>query len=215
MSQVAIVIGATGLVGKALVKQLTKAEHISKVVTLTRRSETYDSAKVNNQVIDFARLEQYADLFKAELLFSCLGTTLKQAGSVEAQRKVDLSYQLKVAQLAVDNGVEHYLLVSSSGANSSSRSSYLKMKGELEEQVKKLPFKQISIFQPSLLIGARASFRLGEKLAAWLMPVLCIIPGLRRYRPITGEQVAAKMLTVSQQPSSELSYYRLDEIFTD
>jgi uncharacterized protein YbjT (DUF2867 family) len=215
MNQVAIVIGATGLVGKALVKQLTEAGHISKIITLTRRVETYTSAKVYNHVVDFDHLDKHKTLFKADLLFSCLGTTLKQAGTIEAQRKVDLSYQLKSAQLAADSGVEHYLLVSSTGANSLSGSSYLKMKGQLEEQVKMLPFKHITILQPSLLIGPREHFRFGERAAAWLMPVLCTIPGLRRFSPITGKQVAAKMLAASLQPSEPLCFYRLDELFVD
>lgn len=213
MSKTAIVIGATGLVGQALVDQLAGAAHIGKVITLTRRSSPHSSAKVFNQVVDFDHLEDHASLFGADYLFSCLGTTLKQAGSVDAQRKVDLEYQFKAAQLAANNGVVHYLLVSSSGANDQSNNAYLKMKGELEQRVKALPFKRISIFQPSLLLGQRADFRLAEKIGSWLMPVLCVIPGLRRFRPITGEQVAAKMVLVSQQSGPLLEVFCLDEIF--
>ena len=122
----AIVIGATGLVGKALTDQLADTVHISKVVTLTRRSAEHASIKVHNHVVDFAHLESYAGLFKADMLFSCLGTTRKQAGSISAQRKVDLDYQYNSAQLAADQGVDHYLLVSSTGANASSKSPYRK-----------------------------------------------------------------------------------------
>ncbi len=220
MGKVAIVIGATGLIGKSLVDQLVDSDGISKIITLTRRSATHLSAKVSNQVVDFEQLEHYAESFKADLLFSCLGTTSKQAGSIAAQRKVDVDYQLKAAQLAVNNGVEHYLLVSSSGANEKSYSRYLKMKGELEHKVKALPFKRISIFQPSLLVGQRTNFRLGEKVASWLMALLCIIPGLQRFRPISAHQVATKMILViqqiqkTQQTGQSIDYYRLDEIFT-
>ncbi len=213
MSKTAIVIGATGLVGRALVDQLADADHISKVITLTRRSSPHSSSKVVNQVVDFDHLEDYASLFSADLLFSCLGTTLKQAGSVAAQRKVDLDYQFKAAQLAANNGVDHYLLVSSSGANDQSTSQYLKMKGELEQRIKSLPFKRISLFQPSLLLGQRTDFRLGEKMGSWLMPALCVIPWLRRFRPITGGQVAAKMVLVSQQSGPPIELFCLDEIF--
>ena len=107
---------------------------------------------------------------KGDVLFSCLGTTKKQAGSIAAQRIVDFDYQLQIAQIAVENGVPHYLLVSSSGANAKSRAAYMKMKGELEEQVKALPFQRISIFQPSLLLGDRPESRFGEQLAALFMP---------------------------------------------
>ena len=87
------------------------------------------------------------------------------------------------------------------------------MKGELEQRVKSLPFKHISIFQPSLLLGQRPNFRLGEKIGSWLMITLCIIPWLRRFRPITGEQVAAKMVLVSQQSGGAIELFSLDDIF--
>jgi uncharacterized protein YbjT (DUF2867 family) len=103
MNKTAIVIGATGLVGRALVDQLADADHICKIITLTRRSAIHSSPKVFNQVVDFDHLEDHAALFNGDFLFSCLGTTLKQAGSVAAQRKVDLDYQLKAAQLAASN----------------------------------------------------------------------------------------------------------------
>ena len=213
MGKIAIVIGATGLVGRALVDHLASADHIGKIITLTRRSAMHSSSKVINQVVDFDHLEDYAELFNADLLFSCLGTTIKQAGSIAAQRKVDLDYQLKAAQLASNNGVEHYLLVSSSGANEQSNSAYLKMKGVLERKIKSLPFRRISIFQPSLLLGQRTDFRLGEKIASWVMSALCVIPWLRRYQPITGEQVASKMLMVSQKTGRSRELFRLDDIF--
>lgn len=166
MEKVALVIGSTGLVGKSLVDQLVAANHIEQVITLTRKPVEHVSAKVVNHVVDFDLLELHASLFQANLMFSCLGTTLKQAGSIEAQRKVDFEYQLKAAELAIANGVSHYLLVSSSGANDQSRSAYLKMKGELEKRIKLLNFERISIFQPSLLMGERKEFRLAEKLGS-------------------------------------------------
>jgi len=212
MGNSAIVIGATGLVGRALIDQLADADHIGKIITLTRRPAGHSCLKVHNQVVDFDHLENYAASFKADLLFSCLGTTRKQAGSIAAQRKVDLDYQYKVAQLAADHGVRHYLLVSSSSANIGSSNPYLQMKGELEQKVQTLPFNRISIFQPSLLLGQRAEFRMGEKLGSWILPVLCAIPGLRRFRPIAGGQVAAKMIRVSREPGPALEWFRLDEI---
>ena len=87
------------------------------------------------------------------------------------------------------------------------------MKGELEAKVQTLPFERISIFQPSLLLGHREEIRIGEKLGAMLLPMLGILPGLRRYRPISGETVAAKMVAVSRQPGPAREWYRLEEIF--
>jgi uncharacterized protein YbjT (DUF2867 family) len=192
MSNKAIVIGATGLVGRALVDRLADADHIGQVITLTRNPAAHSSPKVHNQVVHFDFLEEYAPALRGDLLFSSLGTTRKQAGSIAAQRKVDVDYQYKAAQLAAEQGVRHYLLVSSNGADIDSYNAYLKMKGELEKKVQTLPFKRISIFRPSLLLGRRADFRLGEKLGSWILPVLCLLPGLRRFRPIHAGQVAAK-----------------------
>ena len=213
MNKRVLLVGATGLVGEALMQQLAEAEHIAEVVTLTRRQTRHSSAKVKNYVVDFDQLENYAELFSADCLFSCLGTTRKQAGSLAAQRAVDLDYQYKAAQLAADGGVGHYLLVSSSGADANRTNAYLKMKGELEERVRVLPFERISIFQPSLLSGPRVDFRPGEKLASGILPVLCHLPGLRRLRPISGQEVARKMVQVSYLPGPGLEYFRLGEIF--
>lgn len=213
VGKVAIVIGATGLVGKALVQQLSQAPHIRQVVAITRRPVDYDSDKVCNRVVDFDQLETAADAFTGDILFSCLGTTRKQAGSLEAQRKVDVDYQYNAAQLAAKQGVSHYLLVSSSGANAQSSSGYLKMKGELEQSIEALGFPRVSILQPSLLLGPRTQLRLGEKLGSWVLPVLCLLPGLRRYRPIRGEQVAATMVALSRSEVQGLERLVLDQVF--
>jgi uncharacterized protein YbjT (DUF2867 family) len=213
MGKTAIVVGATGLVGQALTDQLGEADYFSEVVTLTRRPAPHSSPKVDNRVGNFDLLEDNAELFAVDLLFSCLGTTRKQAGSIAAQRKVDLDYQFRAAQLAADHGVRHYLLVSASGANAKSNNPYLRMKGELEEKVLALPFARITIFQPSLLLGKRQKFRMGERAGALMLPILCTIPGLRRYRPIRGEAVAAKMVQVSRQPGPSREWFRLDQIF--
>lgn len=213
MNKKAIVVGATGLVGRAITEQLAKTDHVSEVITLTRSPAEHISPKVHNQVVDFTRLSDYESLFHADLLFSCLGTTRQKAGSITAQRQVDLDYQFIAAQLAAKHGVNHYLLVSSSGANAVSKNPYLQMKGLLEERVQSLHFQRISIFQPSLLLGHRVDFRLAEKLGGWILPTLCLLPGLHRYRPITGEQVAAKMIQASQHPGPPVEYFTLDEIF--
>ncbi len=215
MNKRAIVIGATGLVGRALTDQLAEAAHITEVVTLTRRPVGHQYPKVKNHVVDFDDLDSCAEWFSADSLFSCLGTTRKQAGSLAAQRSVDLEYQYKAAKLAVGNGVKHYLLVSSYGADASSANPYLKMKGELEARVLTLAFERISIFQPSLLLGPRQNLRFGETLASWVLPGLCHLPPLRRFRPVTGQQVAEKMTSVSQQRGQAQEWFRLDEMFLE
>lgn len=213
----AIVIGATGLVGKALVDQLCTNECFEKIITVTRRSVEYSSNKIINKIINkvvnFDELEKYRDVFKGDILFSCMGTTAKQAGSFQEQRKVDVEYQYNVAKLSSENGVGHYVLVSSSGANAKSVSPYLRMKGELENEIFLLSFKRISILQPSLLVGARESFRLGESLASVSLPIICRLPLLKRFRPISGSDVAKKMVLISLTSGSSKEVFKLDEIF--
>lgn len=222
MGLTALVIGATGVVGRELVDQLSQLADIDKVTAVTRRHIEYSSDNIINCVVDFDRLEEYSSLFNTDMIFSCLGTTLKQAGSISQQRVVDVDYQYRAAKLARTNGIKHYLLVSSSGANPNSSSAYLRMKGELEAKVAELGFTRASIIQPSLLLGERKDFRLGERLGSKLLPLICRLPLLNKYRPITGKQVATKMCLIAlQQVASadnddapKLQYYRLDELFS-
>ena len=215
MRKTAIVVGATGLVGQSVVQQLAQAAHIERVVTITRRPAEPESARVTNHVVDFDRLEDHTSLFSGDLLFSCLGTTRKEAGSIDAQRRVDLDYQFAAAQLAARNGVGHYLLVSSTGADAGTTNAYLRMKGELEQRVLDLPFPRISIFQPSVLTGDRVHPRPAEQVGGFVLRGLRMMPGLRRYRPIRGEQVAVKMVEVSSRPGPPREWFRLDEVFPD
>ncbi len=213
--KIAVVIGATGLIGQFLVAKLANSPHFKKVITITRRPVNYESVKVENHVVNFDELSKYAHLFNGDVLFSCLGTTRKQAGSIAAQRVIDLDYQIAAAKLACDNTIAHYALVSSSGANSQSRSAYLRMKGELDDAIKAMPFKRISIFKPSVLLGSREHFRLGETIASVLLPLICRLPGLTRYRPILGKEVAESMLFVSQCTGEGVTEFVLDDVFID
>jgi len=215
MMKTAVVIGATGLIGHSLVNQLSECASYQKIITVTRRAVSYTNDKIENHVVDFDNLSQHRALFNADVLFSCLGTTLKQAGSVAAQRVIDYDYQLHAATLASEQGVEHYVLVSSSGADAASNNAYLNMKGELDIAVKQLPFQRISIFKPSLLLGQRDHLRIGEKLAASVLPVLCHLPFLKRYRPIQGATVAAAMVLVSEKTGEGAEEFVLDEIFLE
>lgn len=166
-----------------------------------------------NAVIDFEQLEDYPELFKADCLFSCLGTTRKQAGSIAAQRRVDFDYQLQAAKMAKSSGVEHMLLVSSSGANAASGSAYLKMKGELEIEVRQLEFNRLAILQPSLLRGTRKDKRMGESIGDVFLSALNGIGLLKRYRPIEGREVAQALIHLALNQSSADVVYRLDELF--
>jgi len=213
MDRRAIVIGATGVVGREVVEELCLRDEISEIVTFTRREVNFKSNKVINYVINFDKISELSDLIYGEYFFSCLGTTKAQAGSIEAQRKVDLDYQLEFAKLAQKNGIHHYFLVSSPGAQAASINPYLKMKGELDDEVRKLDFVSTSLFKPSLIVGDRSDFRLGEKIALKMSSILEVIPGLKKYKSITGKEIAKKMVFEAMNIKNGFNQYELDELF--
>ena len=215
MNKTAIIIGATGLVGNHLLQLLLEDKNFSCVKIFVRRKTGIDNPKLKEFIIDFNDIERYSADITGDVLFSCLGTTLKQAGSKEAQYKVDYTYQYKFAELASKNGVQHYLLVSSTGANAKSAFFYSKIKGELEQSIKQMPFDKIVIVQPSVLKGERNENRMGEKIGAAIIDGLSkIIAPLKKYRSIKGAQVAQALVRFYKLQSNEqCSIYRLDELF--
>ena len=192
--KVAIVLGATGLVGEELTNQLILDDSFGKIVVISRRPLKLNHPKIQVLLVDFDNLAEHALDLQGDVLFSCLGTTIKIAKTKEAQYKVDYTYQYNVANICAENGVEHYVLISSLGANSKSGVFYNKMKGELEEAVLKLPFKFISILQPSVLDGNRKEFRLGEKIGIIIMKIIGFLPILNNYRVANVKKVAKCMI---------------------
>jgi uncharacterized protein YbjT (DUF2867 family) len=211
-TKTAVIIGGTGLIGSALVSQIETYSQYARAKSLTRR-RVITQGKVETICVNFSDPDSYAEHVHGDVLFSCMGTTKKQAGSIAAQRLVDVDYQLEVAGLAAKNGVRHYCLVSSSGADASSRNDYMKMKGDLEAAVTALPFERVSIFQPSLLVGPRPEFRFAELVGEPILSLITKIPSLQKYRPIPGAQVAQKMLETSLLDETGLRVFKLDEIF--
>jgi len=190
---IAIVIGATGLVGKCLVRQLLDDPLYPRVVALVRRATPVQHEKYQEHVVNFAEPASFAELVRGDVLFSSMGTTRSQAGSLEAQRMVDYTFQFQVAKLAAQNGVRNYVLVSAGGAKVNSWSAYLKMKGELERDVQTLGFSSVHILRPGLLKGEREQARSGERFAEGALGALNAVGVLPSLRPITGEQVATFM----------------------
>ncbi|NPD45999.1 MULTISPECIES: NAD(P)H-binding protein [unclassified Lentimicrobium] len=211
----AIVIGATGLVGGHLVNQLLEEEKIDKVILFLRRNTGKSHPKLEEHVVDFDHISSFKEMIKADVVFSCMGTTLKAAGSKDVQWKIDYTYQYGVAKAAKENGIDSFFLVSSSGANAKSKIFYSRMKGELEEAIKVLDFSNLYVFQPSVLVGERSEKRSGEESSAKVIRVLSkIIPPMRKWRPIKGEEVARGMLNAYlKEEDKGLKVFVLDEIF--
>ena len=190
----AIVIGATGATGKELVKKLLEDKDFSTVSIFVRKSPKIKHKKIIINEIDFTRIEEFEELVGGDVLFSCLGTTLSEAGSKAQQFTVDYSYQYEFAKLASKNGVKFYSLVSSAGANSKSIFFYPKIKGQLEESVKKLKFKSVHIFQPPSLIRQDEFIRPGEKIAIKIFKGLNYLGIIKSLKPLPVSKLADKMI---------------------
>ncbi len=190
-----LLCGATGLVGRECLRQLLADPGVARVRALVRRELGVHDPRLDERLVDFERLAEHAELLGGVAQVVCaLGTTIKQAGSREAFRRVDHDYPLALARLGVACGARHYLLVSSIGASPHARTFYLRVKGELEQALAALSYRSLSILRPSLLVGERAERRRGEELAArlgFLFPT--------RYKPIAAADVAAGIVRLARE----------------
>lgn len=207
----AIVIGATGMVGTQLIKQLIENETYSEIVSLVRRSSGITHPKLKEQIINFDEPENWSNVVTGDVLFSTLGTTLAQAKNKEAQFEVDFTYQFTVAKIAAKNGVSNYVLISSAGSNSNSIVFYTSMKGKLEDAVKRLPFNVISIIRPGQLAGDRTEKRTSEKIGLSVMHFINKLGMMKRYKPICAHKVARAMINAAEKKKS--GTYTLDKVF--
>ena len=199
----ALVIGATGATGRELVNKLLLDDDFSQVTIFVRTAPTINHKKLKIHEIDFKDLEKYKDLIKGDILFSALGTTKKDAGGKDQQYEIDYTYQYEFAKIAAENEVAIYSLVSSVGANAKSSFFYPKIKGALEEAVKKLDFQKIDIFQPPMLIRHPDLMRDGEKSGIKILNKLNKIGMLKSQKPLAVEALAEKMLKMAKTPSKE------------
>jgi len=210
----ALLIGATGLVGSHLLDLLVKDDRFDKIKVLTRKSTGKRNIKLEEVVIDFDNIKEWASQLSGDVVFSALGTTLKKAGSKDTQYKIDFTYQYQVAEHAAQNGVGTYVLVSSAGADPGSQVFYSRMKGELETAIAGLPFRRIRIIRPGILDGDRAEARPMEKLAIHIARGVAFVPGIKKYRPIHAEIVAKAMIHACFDERAGTRKYTLEEVFT-
>ncbi|WP_034745043.1 NAD(P)H-binding protein [Chryseobacterium vrystaatense] len=208
----ALVIGATGATGKDLVKQLLNDNEFDEVDIFVRKPVAVQNDKLKVHVVNFENPDEWKDKVKGDVAFSCLGTTLKDAGSKEAQRKVDFDYQYQFAKAAKENEVDDYILVSSYGADPTSKIFYSKMKGELEEAVKQLHFTKITIFKPGML-ERKDSERTGEVLGSRIIKFANKLGLLESQKPLPTDILAKAMINSSKIKSNGYSSIKLGNIF--
>lgn len=204
-------LGATGLVGRHTLDLLASDPAFTRVVVVARRRFAEATApRVEAHVIDFDRLAERPDLFRVDAVICALGTTIKTVeGSKERFRAVDYGIPLTAAQLALSQGVRHFLLVSALGASAKSRVFYSRVKGELEDALRTMGFRSVTILRPSLLLGDRSEFRLGEMVAKRLG---FLAPG--KYRPIHARDVAAALVRGVKDDVPGLHILESNEITT-
>ena len=206
MKKTALLAGATGLIGSALLPLLLASDRYAKVIVVGRRPVSTQHPKLMQVVIDFDQLEAAQSRLIADDVYCCLGTTIAQAGSRAAFHQVDFLYVAQLATLTAASFAAQFLVVSSLGADVNSRFYYTRVKGEMEEAVRQMPFRAIHIFRPSLLLGERPTPRLGERLSGAVLKLARpLLRGrLAKYRPVLATTVAQAMLRAAEDDGGAL-----------
>lgn len=202
-----LLAGATGLVGGECLHALLADPTVLRVVALVRRPLGVRDPRLDERIVDFDRLDAAGDAFRVDQVICALGTTIGQAGSQAAFRRVDQEYPLELARLARAHGARHFLLVSSLGADAGSRVFYSRVKGEVEDALQGAGFRSLTIVRPSILLGARQEFRLGEAIGRLFGR---LIPG--RYRAVHARDVATVLVAAAAQDAPGVRVLESDEI---
>lgn len=195
---VALVAGTTGLIGNLLLDQLLQDEYYVKVIALSRKPLARHHARLVNLVVDFDNLDSHSEDLVADDVFCCLGTTIRQAGSQAAFRKVDYDYPVQLARMTRDRGARQFLIVTALGSDKKSSIFYNSVKGEVEEAIGEIGFPSFHIFQPSMLLGDRKEDRAGESVGKTMMKAMdFLIP--KKYKAIDAARVARAMREIARR----------------
>lgn len=214
MSNKAVIAGASGLIGSKLLNILLQEPYYDEVLILVRKELPVSHKKLVQLVIDFDKLGDRAASITGRAVFCCLGSTIKKTPDLAVYRKIDHDYPLKLAQLAKQNSVGQYHLVSSIGANSKSSNFYTKMKGETEVDIEKTGIKCLHIYQPSFLVGTRNESRPRERFFVGLMQLIgpLLIGNLKKYSSISAGTVARAMFNESIKKQEGVFVHTSDKI---
>lgn len=190
-----LLVGSTGLVGRNVLEAALSDSRVSSVVAPVRRA-LKEQPKLLAPVVDFEKLPEDADWWRADAVICTLGTTIKVAGSREAFRRVDYEFPLAVAKIARAHGTPAYVLNSALGANPDSRVFYSRVKGELERDLAGIGFNSLTLVRPGVISGDRDEFRIGERVALAVLTVASsIIP--RSWRPNPAKSIARAMVNAA------------------
>ena len=195
----ALVFGSTGLVGGHLLDQLIKNENYNKIKLFVRSEIIINDLKVEIVKTDFNNMVKHKEEMTGDHCYFCIGTTKQNSPDKDEYRRVELDLPKQIAQITKSNSVNSFVFVSSGYADPNSSGDYLKFKGLVEEELKRLSFNKLGIMRPSFLIGDRKEKRLGEKLGIFVFKLLSplFLGPLKKMKPIQSEKVAKAMIKIS------------------
>ena len=198
----ALIGGASGLVGSHVLHLLADDTTFNRIKLVTRKPLGINREKISEIIVDFDSLNQFAQRLASDVVFCCLGTTIKTAGSQENFRKVDFTYCLELAKAAKAQGAKQFILISSLGADSKAANFYLKTKGETENAIAALGFDSFCILRPSMLLGERKETRVGESIGKVLMQATGFLFAgpFKKYKAIQAATVANCMIELAKNP---------------
>jgi uncharacterized protein YbjT (DUF2867 family) len=201
----ALLFGASGLVGNHLLNQLISNNNYSKVKLFVRSTINISDPKIEIIKTDFNNLESHRDDIKGDDCFFCIGTTKQNSPDKNEYRRVELDLPKEIAQIAKSNLVNSFVFISSGYADPKSSGDYLKFKGEVEEELKRLNFPKLGIVRPSFLLGDRKEKRIGEKIGIFVFKLLSplFLGPLKKMKPIHSAIVAKGMIAIIQNDSSQ------------
>ena len=205
MGKSALVLGATGVVGRKLVRELCENENYDKIIVWARRELKFSHEKLETQIVNFSDVK---DLPPREVdeIFCALGTTMKQAGSRGQFYKVDVSYPVNIAKWGIASGARRFALISSQGADERSRFFYLRAKGKVEKKIAALGFKSLQIARLPAIKSEREQVRMGELFTIWLFGLLPKFI-LTNYRPMSAKDIAAAVIAAAQTEAKGVQIY--------
>ncbi|MDC1176051.1 NAD(P)H-binding protein [Candidatus Pelagibacter sp.] len=209
----ALLFGASGLVGSHVLNQLISNNSYSKIKLFVRTTINISDPKIEIIQTDFKNLENHREDIKGDDCFFCIGTTKKNSPDKNEYKRVELEVPKQVAQIAKSNSVNSFVFISSGYADPKSSGDYLKFKGEVEEELKRLNFQKLGIMRPSFLLGDRKEKRIGEKIGIFVFKLLSplFLEPLKKMKPIHSATVAKAMITITQNKVSK-TIFESDEI---
>ena len=204
----AIIFGSSGLVGNHLLKLLIKDSYYSKIKIFIRNKNIFKNSKVEIIYMNFRKIDDYSHLIKGDDCFFCIGTTKKDTPDKNEYRRVEYEIPVKIASIAKKNNITSFMYLSSLASTTKTKNIYLKNKGEAEEALKNLNFSCLSIIRPSLMLGYRNKFRLGEFIAQLIFKNLSFLfqGSLKQYRAIDSKNVAKAMVYISKNDFKDIYF---------